>query len=195
MIRIIFHRLLTVGFLMALGVTLSGCEPITRHKVISTIFDGVPTLPPPAPICTGDADKMVAPYRDEISKKSAPAALGLNGSKHPPYVEKRCDDCHDKTKENGLVGPRNEFCFICHTGFVKGTYVHGPVAVGDCLACHEPHNSNFPSLLKVNKATVCASCHMEKRLAQGMHEKVRDKGVGCMNCHDPHSTNAPFFLK
>lgn len=24
-----------------------GCDPLTRHKALSTIFDGVPSLPPP----------------------------------------------------------------------------------------------------------------------------------------------------
>ncbi len=193
MTRIFFRRLLITGIMAALGSGLSGCEPITRHKVISTIFDGVPTLPPPEQICTDYSEKMVAAFREELYQKSEPASV--KGSQHPPYVEKKCDDCHDKTKENGLVGPKNEFCFICHKDFVKGTYVHGPVAVGDCLTCHEPHNSNFPSLLKSGRATICDVCHKEKRLANGMHGKVRDKGMGCLDCHDPHATNAPFFLK
>jgi predicted CXXCH cytochrome family protein len=196
MMRTLSRRLLVSGLIVVCCSIISGCEPITRHKVVSTIFDGVPSLPPPEQLCAEYADKRLAAYRDELAQKSAFAKQGAKGgSQHPPYVEKKCDDCHDKTKENGLVGPRTEFCFICHAGFVKGTNIHGPVAVGDCLSCHEPHTSNHPSLLKTAKTDLCLMCHKEARLVQGLHDKARAREMECLDCHDPHAANAPFFLK
>ncbi|PIY29106.1 MAG: hypothetical protein COZ09_06490 [Comamonadaceae bacterium CG_4_10_14_3_um_filter_60_42] len=28
-----------------------------------------------------------------------------------------------------------------------------------CLACHSPHGSNYPGLLKTKPATLCLNCH------------------------------------
>ena len=186
--------LLLSGFLM---ISLCGCDPVARHKVLTTIFDGVPNPPPPEQVCADYAEKRMAELRDELSGKKAAdlAQKKKQGSEHMPYVEKRCDDCHDKTKESGLVTAKKDLCLYCHTGFIKGTYVHGPVATGDCTACHEPHNAEFPFLLKKNAGEVCALCHLEKRTASVMHSKVAAQKLVCTDCHDPHSANAPFFLK
>jgi predicted CXXCH cytochrome family protein len=174
---------------------LAGCDPITRYKVTSTIFDGVPALPPPEQICQEFADKKVAEAKDLLLHKDTPGGQRVNGSTHAPYQEKRCDDCHDKTKEGGLIKPKSELCFVCHTNFVKGSMVHGPVATADCLACHEPHYANFPKLLKASPAKVCGTCHREKRVATGLHDKVSAQQMLCIDCHDPHYGNVQFFLK
>ena len=172
---------------------LSGCDPITRHKVASTIFDGVPALPPPEQLCEEYAEKRVAAAKEELVQKET--KKGPAGSTHPPYQEKQCDGCHDKTKEGGLIQPKNKLCFVCHTNFIKGAYVHGPVATADCLACHEPHLSNFPKLLKSTPEKICGTCHRERRIAAAMHDKVAAQQLICVDCHDPHFGNAQFFLK
>jgi len=183
-----------LGFFLS---CMSGCDPVARHKVISTIFDGVPSPPPPEQVCTEFAEKRVAELRDELSgKKTAELAKKTGtGSEHPPYAEKKCDNCHNKTTESGFVTAKEDLCEVCHTGFIKGPYAHGPVASKACLFCHEPHNSSFPSLLKKEPATLCASCHLEKRAAAGMHDKVTLKNLGCIDCHDPHYGKVPYFLK
>ena len=176
---------------------LCGCDPVVRHKVVSTIFDGVPNPPPPEQVCAEYADMKVAELRDELSGKKA-AELEKKtgkGSEHPPYAEKKCDDCHNKTKDSGFVTAKEDLCYTCHTGFIKGPFVHGPVAAKACLYCHEPHNSNFPSLLKKNPVELCASCHLEKRSASAMHDAVAQKKMGCPDCHGPHYGKAPYFLK
>jgi len=181
--------------LIAVG-SLTGCDPLARHKALSTLFDGVPSLPPPEQLCADYAEKRVAEVRDELAgKKGAKVEADAMKSQHRPYQEKSCNDCHDKTKENGLAAPRNQLCFVCHTGFVKGSFVHGPVATGDCLACHLPHSAGFPLLLKADRSAICATCHREKRIAAGMHERVAAQQMACVDCHDPHFGNAAFFLK
>ncbi|BCS53273.1 cytochrome c3 family protein [Geobacter sp. SVR] len=183
--------------LLVLAVIASaGCDAVGRHKALSVIFDGVPSLPPPEEICEQYAAIRVAEVRDELSgKKSVPSAVVDSKSQHAPYLEKRCNDCHDKKNQNGLITSRTELCMVCHTGFVKGLYVHGPVAVGDCSACHLPHSSNYPSLLRADKNAICLTCHREKRTASAMHDKLAAQRIGCTDCHDPHFGNAPFFLK
>jgi predicted CXXCH cytochrome family protein len=182
---------------VSIAFCLSGCDPIARHKVLSTIFDGVPSLPPPEQVCQEYAEKRIAAEHEAASSKK-----GADGgksekeeSRHPPYEAKECDGCHDKSKEGGLAYPRNELCFVCHTNFIKGSFVHGPVAVGDCLACHLPHTAAATSLLKVKRSEICSTCHREKRVAAGMHETLRQQQIACVDCHNPHYGNAMYFLK
>ena len=183
-----------MGALLAVCV-LCSCNPVTRHQVLTTIFDGVPSMPPAEQICTEYATELLAKERGEKDGTSK-AAQPTQPSVHQPYAEKRCDDCHDKTSESSFVSKtKEELCFVCHTGFIKGNFVHGPVAVGDCLACHDPHTSTLPSLLKVAAADICAGCHKEARQAVSLHEKTVTHGLVCVNCHSPHFGDVPFFLK
>ena len=178
---------------------LAGCgDPVTRHKVLSTIFDGVPSLPPAGEICDAYYHERVAAEAAglEILTEGADAVQN-KGSLHKPYKEKNCNDCHSKNKNvnAGLMAPKRELCQVCHQDFIKGHNVHGPVAVGDCLACHFPHNSQYPSLLKADPDEVCATCHQESRLAAAMHDRFAVKTISCGECHDPHAGDARYFLK
>ena len=189
-------KILVACLLLLIACSLAGCDPVSRHKVVTTIFDGYPSLPPPQQYCAEYAEKRAAEVKEELSgEKADKAAAGASQSQHLPYREKSCNDCHDKSKQNGLVAPRNELCFVCHADFIKGSYVHGPVAIGDCLACHQPHSSGFAALLKTEKSAICFKCHREKRVTSGMHEKVAAQHMVCVDCHDPHFGNVPFFLK
>jgi predicted CXXCH cytochrome family protein len=176
--------------------SFAGCDQTTRYKALSTLFDGVPSLPPPEQFCSDYAEKRIAEVRDELTDiKTAKVEAGATHSKHLPYGEKSCNKCHDKSKKDGLIAPRNQLCFVCHSGFIRGLFVHGPVAVGDCLACHLPHSSGFPLLLKTERSAICSICHHEKRIASGLHEKVAAQQIACVDCHDPHFGKAAFFLK
>ncbi|HBA90086.1 MAG TPA: cytochrome C [Geobacter sp.] len=193
MLRTLFH---IAAMALISAAFLAGCDPISRHKVLSTVFDGVPTLPPPEQICTEYTDKKLADLRDELSGKKAVAdSVKPEESVHRPYGEKKCNDCHDKSKDSGLMRPLNELCLMCHKDFFKGPYQHGPAAVGDCLACHVPHNSPDGPLLKTSAKLICATCHKEPRAALSLHDKVADRKLICVDCHNPHYGSSPFFLK
>jgi predicted CXXCH cytochrome family protein len=193
--------ILTIRHILAVPacilMLLCGCDTISRHKVLTTVFDGVPSLPPPEQVCAEYAEKKVTALRDELSGKKAADDIKPAGdiSRHPPYEEKKCDSCHDKTTQSGFVAPVKELCFVCHTGFFKGSFVHGPVAAGDCLFCHEPHTARYPSLLKKGISETCAGCHREERIASALHNKVADKKIVCAECHNPHYGNVQYFLK
>ena len=126
------NRISTYFLVASALVLLSGCDPVTRYKVTSTIFDGVPESPPPELICEEYATKKVDEAVSLIAKNAAKKKA--EGSTHSPYEEKKCDDCHDKNKEGGLIQPKNKLCFVCHTDFIQGAFVHGPAATADCLA-------------------------------------------------------------
>jgi predicted CXXCH cytochrome family protein len=170
---------------------VGGCDPLTVHKVTSTIFDGVPSLPPAQEYCQDfEQKKAVEAKLPQQTEKKADTA-----SYHPPYKAKQCNRCHDKTKDSGLIKPKNEICFVCHPKIVSNSFAHGPAAVGSCLECHDPHSSPNPSLLKNERAKVCVACHKETRLAEAMHDKVTASGLFCMDCHNPHAGSARYFLR
>jgi len=183
--------------LSAVGViaTLSGCDPVTRHEIVSTIFDGVPSLPPAEQYCSEYHERKIAEEQEAEKRKLLEEARG-RASKHPPYAEKHCDKCHDKNSDSGFVVPvQRDLCDVCHKDFIKGAFVHGPVAVKECLKCHVPHDSHYPSLLLKPKEEICGTCHVEERLTKGVHGKSLARGMVCTDCHDPHASNARFLLK
>ena len=193
------------GFLKAFLFAFLSCfllascgDPVIRHKVLSTIFDGVPSLPPAGEMCDEYYQERVAAEAEGREMVAANADAAQNkSSSHKPYKEKKCNDCHSKNKNinAGLLAPKRELCGVCHQGFIKGHNVHGPVAVGDCLACHLPHNSQYPSLLKEDSDKICVTCHQESRLAAAMHDRFAVKIISCGECHDPHAGDARYFLK
>lgn len=185
-------------FISVLCLILSGCDQVARHKVLTTIFEGVPSLPSPEELCAEYHEQEMEKYLAEQAGKEL-AAKGGDGqlvmSRHKPFHEKKCKDCHDFETNVGLVRPKLELCQMCHVDFIRGNFVHGPVGVGDCSACHLPHSSEFPSLLVLDKNRICDKCHTEKRLAANMHKQVMAKGMNCVDCHDPHYGASMYFLK
>lgn len=179
-------------------VLFSGCDSVTRYQVISTVFDGVPELPPAVQLCDEYyLQRVAAEAENRTFIEGGDTSTVVQRSTHKPYAEKNCSSCHssDKNQDEGLIVPKRELCLVCHKDFVRGRNVHGPVAVGDCLACHLPHSSTNVALLVSAPEKICANCHQESRLAEAMHERFVNKGIGCGECHDPHSGDAHYFLK
>ena len=174
-------------------ILLCGCDPLTRYKVTSTIFDGVPSMPPADQYCRDYHEKMLV-TEAEAEKQEMLAQEKADESVHPPYAAKSCNDCHDKNTDSGFVVPVRELCNVCHPDFLKGSFAHGPAAAGACTMCHLPHNSRYASLLKKPKNEICVSCHKEKRLAQGLHTSVTENNMVCTDCHNPHAGNNRYFL-
>lgn len=173
---------------------LCGCDPVTTHKITSTMFDGVPSLPPAEQYCRDYHERALAEEREAAARKKLAEQMSAR-SEHPPYEQKRCSSCHDKSSESGFVRPLKDLCFLCHPDLATGSFVHGPVVVGSCLKCHAPHNSPNASLLIRTNGALCGACHSEQRLTTGLHGKANDKGMVCIDCHDPHSGNNRYFLK
>lgn len=195
----LFFMALSLGLLMF----MCGCsDPVLKHSLLSTLFDGVPALPTTEKLCEEEMGEKYKEFYEALAKEEASGQGGENSarqrkvvSKHRPFAEKKCEGCHDFQKTNLLVVEKNELCFVCHKDFVLERHVHGPVAVGDCLACHYPHDSKYAALLQESKDHICAKCHREERLAVAMHKEVISHQMNCIDCHDPHSSEAPYFLK
>lgn len=84
-----------------------------------------------------------------------------------------------------------DLCLSCHQGNLLVQQaandtipLHGPVAAGECAACHFPHRSREPFLLRAPAAELCAKCHQTESL-QTSHP---DRGErACIACHDAHA--------
>ena len=74
--------------------------------------------------------------------------------------------------------------------------MHGPAAVGGCVACHDPHTADYQKNLKAEGPNLCYMCHTDKadaiRSAEYVHMPVSED---CVNCHNPHSAPKQFMLQ
>ncbi len=114
---------------------------------------------------------------------------------HGPFAANECTRCHDLTTASGFRGlsggggdgraagdlaeagrlrmPVDELCVHCHTDFdndgpgVEERWLHGPVASGWCVLCHQPHSSVYRSLLTHEPtAQLCSRCHLREDLVR-----------------------------
>jgi predicted CXXCH cytochrome family protein len=81
----------------------------------------------------------------------------------------------------------------CHADYAKKAYVHGPVGLGDCKACHKPLKPEEHTWQFVRKdRDLCEYCHLEQTTKKNIHEPL--KTGDCMQCHDPHSSDNKFLI-
>jgi len=74
-----------------------------------------------------------------------------------------CDTCHQAASANGKtvitdVATGGDLCSMCHE-IEKATVVHGPYKAGQCLACHDPHSSDYTKATLARTNTLCFTCH------------------------------------
>jgi len=116
-------------------------------------------------------------------------------NRHRPLAFGRCDSCH--RYDGKLLKPVPELCLGCH-GSEKFSrrIVHGPVKRGDCLACHDPHASRRPTLLKARYApgrridresdvALCLGCHDRRKFFAAAAETTLFR-AGDRNLHALH---------
>jgi len=157
-------------------------------------YDGVPPLETEMGAPTAESQDSVPPPTGEVDGRLERLKSASKFYNHPRYWENSCGSCHEsggrllKTVRHGL-------CVTCH--FVKPEdkkkYMHGPVAVNGCLACHRYHRSKYPKILLTDAQTLCANCHEPGTLTQDKHHKEMET-KRCVDCHDPHGGNDRFYL-
>ena len=163
-----------------IATTFTACAARTSYQVLSFFFDGVP-----------DPDKVVTAQagngNGNAAQKQTTKYLG-----HGPFEAKMCNACHVKGS-NALVKPIQELCLMCHQLDIKKKYVHGPVAVGGCRVCHDPHGSGRAYLLVSQSQGFCFYCHNEQSVSRNpVHQGVTGS---CTLCHDAHGSNEKYLLK
>jgi predicted CXXCH cytochrome family protein len=186
------HLSVILGFGLAALLLVPACSDQTRYRVLCFFFDGVPE--PGAKPSRGYPPLYGAPGQTTTSPEGQRAAR-VPTCIHTPYRENRCAFCHDASSGLLTRTVQRGLCRECHPAIPgNAPYVHGPVAVTDCLACHEPHTAFYPKLLLKDDPTLCLQCHRSEDLTRGPYHATMGQGP-CTECHDPHAGNDPFFLK
>ncbi len=126
-----------------------------------------------------------------------------------------CTDCHEAAPgARGACGssvasawkltaPRNELCALCHPSedlTAALAVKHAPAADGRCLACHDPHASARPHLVRDEPRKLCLRCHdgfgaRAVAVGGGASEHAPFE-QGCDDCHQgPHGGALPKLLR
>lgn len=177
---------LAAAGLAATAALSAGCSTAKHHRVLSFFFDGVPD---PAAVVASAAPQV----RASVGRR-----LVLPGE-HGPYAAKLCDSCHDSKATNALVAPAEQLCLRCHELGVAKAYVHGPLASGGCLVCHDPHRSANRYLLVSASDGFCLSCHDRAALSVLAGPAGVDGHAGeaanCTDCHEAHMSDRKYLLR
>ncbi|MCA8960626.1 MAG: hypothetical protein KDC38_08945 [Planctomycetes bacterium] len=175
-------RLLKVLAVTLVVLTIA-CNTERHYRILSFFFDGVPR-PGETPV---QQKPVISPQfiRDEFSGASV-----VNWPIHKPYLEKQCRKCHAQEQSFLITGPAGPLCEQCHDEFYakldSSERQHGPAAAGQCLLCHDPHESQIDHLLVRDEPELCAFCHTDQTLwFRDDHPEVKDGA--CLPCHDPHA--------
>jgi predicted CXXCH cytochrome family protein len=192
-LRCLRTALVVVSAAVCLGFL--SCMPEERHRVLTFFFDGVPPLHPgegTAQLSTTNSSGAPATKGGPRAAVSAPEA-----SEHKPGREgTQCGACHDPRSANQLLKPLGQLCNSCHERETHEFHrMHGPVAFGDCAACHEAHRSPYKHLVKAPTPKLCFFCHEHTPAGEKPLGCTRASDeVNCLTCHDPHGGADPVFL-
>jgi predicted CXXCH cytochrome family protein len=103
-----------------------------------------------------DAD-CASCHEDKTKGKAVHSAIAMG-----------CTTCHDVKTEGeattvNLTTPKDQLCFTCHEK-AKEEVRHGPYEHGQCVACHDPHTSDFPKQLRAElNPNFCLECHSPRK--------------------------------
>ncbi len=129
---------------------------------------------------------------------------------HKPVADK-CTNCHSPHsgdyKYNFKVDGSRDLCFTCHTDkkdwVEKARVKHGGLETDKkCLACHDPHVSDYPKQLVREPMDTCFMCHnkeldtpngkimdMKTYLAEKKDHHGPIEQKDCSACHNTHGSN------
>ncbi|MHC4556659.1 MAG: cytochrome c3 family protein [Planctomycetota bacterium] len=180
----------SIGLLLLVYIVVFvvSCDEVERHNVMTFFFDGVPSLKREGFEETADANSQ------EIAQMRPKPAWYV----HEP--RKDCTVCHGKRRQRGfssrtyLTAPVPELCYDCHTDYTaSGLFVHGPVAVGQCLFCHNPHKSRIEHLLKEPEPKLCYLCH-DMNTIELIPAHLPKQLSSCTDCHNAHASSLRVLL-
>ncbi|MEW5877261.1 MAG: cytochrome c3 family protein [Acidobacteriota bacterium] len=148
----------------------------------------------PLPVLASSCVGCHAPHGSDVK------GMLLGQVLHPPFAEKTCQACHRKGLGSKVLMQKTgaALCFACHSQQEKtwssGT-VHGAVQKGQCTACHNPHLSAQPHLVRATGPALCVGCHQDvgkKLQAKSPHSPAQED---CLTCHQPHQADRSGLLQ
>ena len=135
-------------------------------------------------------------WKGEVFRgESSSGGYARSSSGHRTGNRAQCLECHLKMDEVSAGGTRSApaLCYGCHDRNDRKRYVHGPLAVGDCLACHDPHGGYGSAHLRREQALLCGNCHTVRE--SSVMVACQSTGKGCVDCHDPHQSDTRYLLR
>ena len=176
--------------LIPLAVFVVSCDHTRRYEIMTFFFDGID-----APESQRLADRLADPNSPTLAQVPQEPIWYV----HEP--RKDCTNCHDTAKQSKspgqlyLTAPVPKLCYDCHDDrTVSAKFVHGPVAVGECLECHNHHKSRVKHLLKEAEPNVCYFCHDADAIA-AIPAHLTGQPSACTDCHNPHASLERPLLK
>jgi predicted CXXCH cytochrome family protein len=175
-----------------LSLTAATCSPERTHRVLVFLYDGVPPLGAGMGEASSESpDAATAAEADQPSAARKPKQILYH---HPAYLANECGGCHDVDGATLLKTVRQGLCQMCHPDNPpKKKFVHGPVAVNGCLACHRYHKSQYPKVLVTDAQSLCFRCHVTEELILDEHHATIGE-ERCIDCHDAHGGDDRYFL-
>ena len=224
-----------------------------HKKVIPKKDEAVSIHAPIKDNCTGCHDPHASDVKNELKQvapnlcfschKNIKEALATSPVVHRPAADVGgCDTCHAAHFSNQRKlqkQPQPQECLSCHdrvlrladgktlpdmASLLKDNPVHhGPIRLGSCTACHQPHAGNHFRLLiadypaefyapfRIEQYGLCFRCHVPELVFQpraGGLTYFRDgdknlhwlhvnqqKGRTCRACHEVHASKNPFHIR
>lgn len=208
-----------VGVAVAAAAVVA-CSAGTRQSVLRTLFDDPPGAEHPV------SPRAVEQARADSVRAAEEAALAARSKRylHPPYEDDACDECHavsasasfrpefraqppsddySSASPSRLLFPREKICYECHDDMTPeelapdGETIHGPVEDGECLECHDPHQSRYPKMLRLGDPfeKLCFQCHDPEDIEGEPHDALEGEDRVCIRCHDPHVSEREYLIK
>lgn len=184
---------ISIGLMLLVffGVLVVSCDEVESHKTLTFFFDGVP------PLRQEGLQEEFANSNFQESMQISPKQLWYV---HEP--QKDCTLCHGKRKQQRgfslqvrLTAPVPKLCYGCHADYtVSASFVHGPVAVGQCLFCHNQHKSKIEHLLKEPEPKLCYLCH-DINTVELIPAHFTNQQFACTGCHNAHASPVKALLK
>lgn len=203
-------RFIPYLFCLLILFVLAGCNKQSQYRTLTFFFTGVPPYEEWVKEENVSATEQSDEEKEVVGKSYA--------STHKPWQDGACGRCHQlKTEEitsasdapedqnddftahvsAELTLPKEELCLQCHgdktprQAIKKRLWLHTAVAEGKCLACHVPHHSEYPDLLRTSVEEVCSTCHSDKSaLPKACSQEPSGPGTrnveGCFACHNAH---------
>ena len=137
------HRsTLGAALILASGAVCGRACNVERDYELLSFFFGRACPSPPRPWSEGEGPR---PRFNGSSRMTMTGAV----SAHSAYVERRCPECQGNRSRFGFTTAgftdlTAAICVDCHEPALQAPRLHGPVALGDCLLCHEAHVSAHP---------------------------------------------------
>jgi len=160
--------------------------------VLCHLFDGVPPPHGVAPCDGGPGGVAVAGGGRASRGKESSENKAAQYTEHGPYAAKLCDGCHQR-QTNQLILPVEELCFNCHVFPLDKRKVHGPLASGGCIICHNPHGSGNRFLLVSDSQGFCLYCHRREDVSGNEAHQGLDEA--CTTCHNAHASDNDHLLR